>query len=211
MRDAPRDLNVTYLSTPQFGPDIPAASQLVICWGGTDLLAAEQAVAPLLALPGAASDGLSVTAYADLLVENPGPPPDIQIVDLNAFAPVFDDDLIDAVSHFVTDLKGGVLMIRSLGGAFSDVPDDATAFGWRDSEVLLVSAAFLPPGTPEGEGERIRAEWARLGDRVRGAYSNFTSLRDAADQVYPQQTLERLRELKGRFDPEGRFRGNQLL
>lgn len=209
MRTAPRELNTTFLSLPAFGPELPASMQIEVCWAGVDVTDAEAAIAPLLGLPGVQDHSLSASSYRDLLVENPGPPPGITIVDLNAFTAELTDAQIDAIAALHAS-AGGVLSLRSLGGAFSEVPSDATAFAWRQSEALVIAAAFLPPGTPADTEPRIRGEFAAI-DGFRGAYGNFTASRDAAERIYPAETLERLRAIKREVDPAGLLRGNQPI
>ncbi len=213
MRSAPEELNVTFAALPAFGPDNPPTVQLSICYGDTDRTAADAAIAPLLALPGVLSHDIKPMPYRDLLVENPGPPPGITIVDSNSFSDDFSDELIDRLVELHEALGGAVLMIRSLRGAFNRVPTDATAFAWRDAEVLLISAAFLPPDAPAGREDEIRASWRGLGKRVAGAYGNFTSKDDAQTLgvLYPPATRARLDEVKAKYDPDNVFHGNQSL
>lgn len=211
MRAAPPELNVSFLDLPAFGPDMPAGIQLEVCWAGTDTAAAEAAVAPLLALPGVTGHEFAPKAYREILVENPGPPPGITIVDNNAFVPDLSDDVIDRLVEYHDSLGSGVLAVRFIQGALNRVDRDATAFAWRDTEALLVSAAFLPPGTPEGTEERLRAGFAALGDVLAGAYGNFMANAGGAERIYPPKTLKRLRALKKQVDPAGVFRGNQVI
>ena len=213
MRSAPEQLNVTFVALPSFGPDMPALVQLGVCYGGTDAAAADAAIAPLLALPGVLKHEISAMRYPDVLVENPGPPPGITIVDSNAFSNDFSDELIDALVSRHEALGGAVMMVRSLQGAFNRVAADATAFAWRDAEVLLISAAFLPPGSPADAETGIRASWAALGDRMVGAYGNFMAQDDEATlaRIFPPSTRARLDEVKATYDPANLFRGNQSL
>jgi FAD/FMN-containing dehydrogenase len=213
MRAAPEELNVTLLATPPFGPEMPAALQLHVCYGGSDRAAADAAIAPLLALPGVRGSDLAAKPYRDILVENPGPPPGITIVDSNSFANDFSDELIDALVVVHEGLGAAALMIRSLRGAFNRVPTDATAFAWRDAEVLLVSAVFLPPEAPGDAEAAARASWRGLGELVGGAYGNFMSQDDEAalGLMYPPATRSRLDQVKAAYDPQNLFHGNQAL
>jgi FAD/FMN-containing dehydrogenase len=212
MRAAPEELNATFVAFPAFGPDAPPSAQLGVVYGGTDAAAADAAIAPLLAIPGVKAHDLKPMPYPDVLVENPGPPPGITIVDSNSFANEFSDELIDQLVDIHGQL-GGVLMVRSLVGAFNRVPADATAFAWRDAEVLLIAASFLPPDAPADAAASARASWATLGDRVGGSYGNFTSLDDAAtlERLFPPATRAKLDEVKAKYDPDNVFHGNQSL
>ena len=213
MRSAPEELNVTFAALPSFGPDAPPVVQLGVCFGGADPVAADAAIAPLLALPGVLGHDIKPMAYREVLVENPGPPPGITIVDSNAFANDFSDELIDQLVGIHSGPTGGVLMIRSLRGAFNRVPSDATAFAWRDAEVLIIAVGFVPPGAPDDTAAAIRASWSALGDRVTGMYGNFSSQDDEAalERMYPPATRARLEAVKAQVDPGNLFHGNQSL
>jgi FAD/FMN-containing dehydrogenase len=52
--------------------------------------------------------------------------------------------------------------------------------------------------------------WTSLTPYVSGAYANFLSTHtdDDVAAVYPPKTLERLREVKRRYDPDNRFARN---
>lgn len=92
--------------------------------------------------------------------------------------------------------------IRAAGGAVHDVPADATAYAHRSANFSVVAM-----GTSR---RRIDAIWDAMAHHFDGAYLSFETdprperLRD----VYPGATLERLRGLKRRYDPEDVFRHN---
>jgi hypothetical protein len=75
---------------------------------------------------------------------------------------------------------------------------------------LLISAAFFPPDAPTEALERYQAQWNTLLPYIQGLYGNFTSITSeiATPLMYPPPTLERLREVKGRYDPENLFDQN---
>lgn len=93
------------------------------------------------------------------------------------------------------------------------MPDDATAFPYRDaSHDLNIVASWL--GEEVGDAER-HIEWVRglfraLEPYSRGVYVNFTS-DDAAQRVrqaYTVQQWARLTALKAKYDPTNFFRMN---
>jgi FAD/FMN-containing dehydrogenase len=92
--------------------------------------------------------------------------------------------------------------VRSVGGAMSDIGPDATAYGDR-------SANFLVVGLGSNEA-RLDAAWAELRGFFRGLYISFeTSLEPARlERAWPDGRLDRLRTLKGRYDPSNLFRDN---
>jgi hypothetical protein len=93
--------------------------------------------------------------------------------------------------------------IRSVGGAVADVPPDATAYAHRDAAFSLAAFGF--------DRGRLDAIWDRdLYPLCEGIYLNFeTDPRpERLHDAFPPATLARLREIKGRYDPENLFRDN---
>ncbi|MEN1976173.1 LLM class flavin-dependent oxidoreductase [Cellulomonas sp. P4] len=92
--------------------------------------------------------------------------------------------------------------IRAAGGAVHDVPRDATAYAHRSANFNL--AAF---GT---DRRSLDAAWDVLAPHVDGLYVSFeTDPRpERVAEAFPGATLERLRELKRRYDPQDVFRHN---
>jgi FAD/FMN-containing dehydrogenase len=211
MRVAPEELNTTFLAMPDF-PGMPGGVQLLVCYAGTDESAAQAALAPLRALPGLTNDDITLKAYVDVL-EDAHPPEGMTIVGHNAFARVLDDDTIAALASMYDELGGSVLMIRSLSGQFNRIPNDATAFGFRDSEVLLISVVFLPPDAPSESAERVHTLWKTVEPHLQGTYAGFSSAPDGEDPalLYPPDTLARLVDVKRTYDPENRFRRNHNI
>lgn len=214
MRDAPDELNGSFLAMPSMGPEMPAATTLTVIWAGRDAAAAEPWVARLRAVPGYLSDDIAPIDYPDSLDEAPphmeGPAP--TIVGANAFADDLSDAAIDAVLQAHAGV-GGVLLIRYLGGAYGRVPADATAWAARDAEAFIMVAGFLPPGAERAAQDEVRARWAPALPFVHGTYGNFAD--DTGDAVlalmYPPATLERLREVKRRYDPHNLLSRNQNI
>ena len=54
LREAPRELTVTYMDVPAMDPSAPAGATITACWAGDDAGAPRAALAPLLALDGVA-------------------------------------------------------------------------------------------------------------------------------------------------------------
>lgn len=211
MREAPEELNTTFVSMPDF-PGMPGGVQLFVCFAGDDEAAASAAVGPLLGLPGLVSADIQPKRYADVL-EEAHPPEGMTIVSNNAFARELSDELITGLDELYERIGGSVLMIRSLSGAFNRIPSDATAFPWRDSEALIISAAFLPPDAPAGSAERIRDEWGRLSSHLQGLYGGFSDARpgEATARLYPPDVLDRLSAIKHRYDPDNLFSQNHNI
>jgi FAD/FMN-containing dehydrogenase len=127
------------------------------------------------------------------------------------------DAAIDELVRQAEDLPSpmGQLHIHQLGGAMSRVPSGVTAFGNRDAGFL---ANYLGISMDPADDETL-VSWVR---RATGAmelhgtgarYVNF--LADEGESgvrsAYEAETLERLRELKRRYDPTNAFRLNQNI
>ena len=213
MRSAPEKLNTTFLAMPPFGEDAPGGVTLLVSYAGTDDDEATAAIAPLLELDGLASSTIERTAYSELLTEPMHPPQGIRMENNNGFASDFSDEVIDTLAVAYAALPGSVLMIRYLGGAFGRVDPQATAFAFRDSETLVISAAFFPEDVPEEALGAYHAQWNTLLPYLRGIYGNFSALasEQATPQMYPPQTLARLASVKAQFDPGNLFDQNHNI
>jgi hypothetical protein len=92
--------------------------------------------------------------------------------------------------------------VRTVGGAVSDVPADATAYAHRSANFSLTSMG--------SDADWLNAQWDALEDHVLGVYLSFEAdpRGDRVERAFPRATLERLRALKARVDPTGLFRDN---
>jgi alkanesulfonate monooxygenase SsuD/methylene tetrahydromethanopterin reductase-like flavin-dependent oxidoreductase (luciferase family)/FAD/FMN-containing dehydrogenase len=92
--------------------------------------------------------------------------------------------------------------IRAVGGAVADVDPEATAYAHRSANFSVVALG--------SRHERLDAVWDELIDHFRGLYLSFeTDLRpERLMDAFPPATLERLRALKRRYDPDRVFRDN---
>jgi FAD/FMN-containing dehydrogenase len=210
MRAAPRELNASLVRTPAMGPEMPSRLMVEAAWAGTDDAAARAALAPLLDLPHVMSSEVAAAAYVDLLQEPPMPPPGMQlptIIDENGWFEGLDDDVIDALVAAADTAGAQMFLVRWLGGAFGDVDPDATAISFRSAEAFIVTAAFVPPGAPDGEAQRMKEALAPFVDHALGTYGNFTNSVEPglSERMYPPRTLARLRALKREWDPDNIF------
>lgn len=204
MRASTELLNSTVLATPEFGPEMPAETKVLVCYGGADLEVAMAAIRPLLDLPGVVGDDVELKLFVEVFDEPSAPPGSIRIVDRNGFARDFGDSLIARLTTAQAGSGDAVLMVRYLRGAFNRVAADATAFAHRDAEVFVSSAAFLPPDAPDEAERRILDDWSFVAEELSGTYGNFT-LRahpDVLALMYPPATAARLQKAKRRYDPE---------
>jgi hypothetical protein len=103
--------------------------------------------------------------------------------------------------------------IFCFGGAVARVPEESTAFPYRDaSHDLNIVASWLPEeaGDADRHIEWVRGLFSALEPYSRGVYVNFTS-DDAAERVrkaYTEGQWTRLTALKAKYDPTNFFRMN---
>jgi len=204
MRHSPEQLNSTVVAMPAFGPEMPASTKVLVCFGGDDVDEAMTAIQPLLALPGVTGNDVAPKPYVEVLEEPELPPAEIKLIDHNGFARDVDDGLITRLTTAHAAFGAAVLMVRYLRGAFNRVPADATALAYRDAEAFVVSAVMLPPDAPAEAERSVNDGWAALAGDVTGEYGNFSMHPDATTvgRIYPPATVERLRAAKRRYDPE---------
>jgi FAD/FMN-containing dehydrogenase len=111
-------------------------------------------------------------------------------------------ELSAALSSLVRSGDSYLLSIRAVGGAISDVAEDATAYAHRSAN-FSVSAFGSHP-------DRFTEAWDALAEHFSGLYLSFdTDLRpERVKDAFPPKTLARLRELKREWDPDNVFRDN---
>jgi FAD/FMN-containing dehydrogenase len=207
MRQAPEELNSTVLVMPSFGGN-PPAILILCCYGGADEAAAMSALKPLQSLGTVTMQAVKQKNYAEVL-EEAHAPQGMEIITKNAFFKEFSDEMIAMIEE-ACKTAIPILQIRYLGGAMNRVSSDATAFPHRDSEVLIVSPVFLPPGASKEVIENAMKPWQALAVFGSGAYSNLLSTDTPEDVTssYPQATYERLAKIKKIYDPENLFSRN---
>ena len=213
MRRSPEELNSTVIAMPEFGPEIPAATKVLVCFGGDDVDGAMRAIQPLLALPGVTGDNVVPKPYVEVLEIGSPPPAQMRMIAHNGFARDVDDDLITRLTTEHDAFGAAVLMVRYLRGAFNRVPADATAMAYRDAEVFVVSAAFLPPDAPNELERRVTDGWATVAADLAATYGNFSPHADPEilSRMYPPATIARLRAAKRRYDPENLLARNHNI
>ncbi|MYV67045.1 FAD-binding protein [Streptomyces sp. SID2131] len=209
MREAPDELTSHVQLFPSFGGD-PAPVNILVCYAGDDVAAAEAAIAPLLGLGTVESKDVNLVAYPDVLDQAGELPPDWEPMVRNRFARECSDELVDILLTGAASFDNLFVELRSLGGALGRVPAGATAFGHRDAEVMVNTAKLGPRVDNEAALPELTAFWSALAPFTEGAYSGFLSELDADDlaAVYPPETYERLRAVKDAYDPENVFSRN---
>lgn len=232
-RDLPDELtSILTLFTPPEELGM-GAEPLLVCgfvWAGGDHAAGERCVAPLLAdAPPDDREIRPVQWPAWQSSMDVAFPRGKRAYWKNTSYDRFDDDVIDLLVARAEEQtwRGTAFDIHHMGGAMRRVPADATAFPERGSEFWLNIYGFW--GDAEDDARNIAFVRGFAADMQRfstgGQYVNFLGAedpgvpgtvsddeaRDRARAVYGAGKLERLAELKRRYDPENVFRLNHNI
>jgi FAD/FMN-containing dehydrogenase len=217
LASAPRELTVTYMDVPAMDPSAPAGATIGACWAGGDARALRATLAPLLALDGVTERELEVREYPDILLDAPAPEPGQALpgfIGGNTLVGVLGDEFIDGLAAFRESTPASVLFLRSLGGAYGDVPQDATPFPARGATWFAMAGGFDIPGlVDDAERARLQSAWDALEAQGSGVYGNFSTTTDPgfASRMYPRETMARLAAVKGEWDPGNLFARNHNI
>jgi berberine-like enzyme len=109
--------------------------------------------------------------------------------------------------------RSSFIAVRSVGGAVSRVPADATAYAHRQAELMLVTTAVGPKPVVEAACRALDELWGRLAPHVNGAYANFLGSATEEDvaEICPPQTYERLAAVKRQYHPRNLFACNHNI
>ena len=213
LRDAPRELTTTFMDVPPMDPSAPPGAGLTAVWAGPEPERLAEVLAPLRALPGVAGE-VTTPPYREILMELPaddegeqGPP---GFLGGNGLFAELDAELVDRLVAFRRDHPASVTFVRSLGGAFGDVPQDETAFPGRRASWFVMAGAFDHPGMDEDGRAAALRDWAAMGKRRLSGYGNFTDAASSADvrDMYEPEAFARLARIKAEWDPRNLFRTN---
>ncbi|MFB8191177.1 FAD-binding oxidoreductase [Microbacterium sp. NPDC055988] len=218
LRDAPRELTVTYMDVPAMDPSAPAGARLSAVWAAPEPDRLRAVLEPISVLPGVQTD-VTTPPYREVLMEMPQPegeeaPTPPGFLGGNGLYADLDDALIERLVAFRRAYPASVVFLRSLGGAFHDVAQEETAFPARTANWFVMAGAFDIPGmldeqtraAIEADGEGIRA--GRLAE-----YGNFadTERPEALPGMFSAEALTRLRAVKADWDPQNVFRRNHNI
>ncbi|HEU5347396.1 MAG TPA: FAD-binding oxidoreductase, partial [Ktedonobacterales bacterium] len=141
-------------------------------------------------------------------------PLDLQLYARSVMVDSADDALLDAMLNSgAADLPSphALFQLRILGGAMKRGDAESGAFAQRDKGALVLAVVY---GYDEADAEPHHAWTDRLYAAMRpfgtGAYVGFLMQdgQERINEVYPPATLERLRQIKRRYDPTNFFHHN---
>ena len=214
LRAAPEELtSVAEVANPfAGGPEAPVG--IHVAFDGDDPQLAARAIDPIRGLGTVTGDDIALQPYADTLADGAAPPPGIQFVLRSAFA---GQESVPEVLQILAEVRAShrspVITVRSVGGAVSRVPDDATAYAHRQAELMVVTTLAGPAPAVEAARPALDTIWDRLAPHVDGAYANFlaSATEDDVAAIYPTQTRRRLAAVKRRYDPGNLFARNHNI
>jgi FAD/FMN-containing dehydrogenase len=179
--------------------------------------AAAAALAPFRAIATPIADLVGPAPYSAMYAMDPPPEMRPAVSCRSRFVDRFSVEaaakMLAALEACPSPMKMG--QIRVLGGAYSRVAADATAFAHRQGKVMLGFLAMY-----EG-GADVTAHFDRwatdaidsVSTQNAVAYVNFLGIEGGAGlrAAYPGSTWDRLRQIKAKYDPENLFRLNQNI
>jgi FAD/FMN-containing dehydrogenase len=208
LRAAPEELTSFVEAANPFGggPEAPVSVHVAV--DSDDSRIAAAALDPIRRLGAVIGDDVALEPYADVLVDGAVPPPGIEFVSRSAFVGRTSvPEVMQILAAARASRLSPFIALRSLGGAVSRVPADATAYAYRRAELMIVTTAAGTSAAVEAARPTVDALWERLAPRVHGAYANFLSSASEEDvaAIYPTHTYRRLAEVKRRYDPGNLF------
>lgn len=172
----------------------------------------EKVVAPIRALAEPIADLIKPMRYKDIFM-----PEDASYhptaVSRNMFISDIDRKVAASALDWLDKIEAPVkaLQFRVLGGAVARVAGDATAYAHRQNAIMCNIACFYETGVEKQERQLWVdgfAEALSQGDSA--GYVNFLgpTEQDRLLDAYPEQTLDKLKKVKAKYDPENLFRMN---
>ncbi|MDQ3855146.1 MAG: LLM class flavin-dependent oxidoreductase [Chloroflexota bacterium] len=200
---APRDLtSFIILGRPRRGRPAVAQVMAVVDSDQPDVII--DRLEPIADIAPIYDQNVVITAYANIMANAQGGYHDAQ-GEPSARSGLIDHITPQFAAAAARLIESGAVyffQIRSVGGAVSDVDPDATAYGNRSANFSVTAFG--------ASRERVNAAWDEMYEHFDGLYLSFeTDLRpERLTDAFPPRTIERLRELKSRYDPDNVFRDN---
>lgn len=214
LRTAPEELTsvVAFANPFAGGPEAPV--EIHVAFDGDDPELATKAIDPIRRLGTVIGDDIALKPYADTLADGATAPPGIQFMTRSAFV---DKKLVPEVLRILAEVRASeqspFITVRSVGGAISRVPNDATAYAHRQAELMFVTTLAGPAPAVQAARPALETIWGRLAPHVNGAYANFLTSATEEDvaAIYPTQTYRRLAAVKRQYDPGNLFARNHNI
>lgn len=199
---APRDVT-SFLTIGKPRPGQPLIAHITTVVDSDNADTITNPLRPIAAAAPLLHSTINVLPYAAIM-NTPATPQHAQgePITRSALADHITPALATAAADLIHSGEPHLFQIRSIGGATADVPAHATAYAGRSANFQLVAA-----GTSRSN---LNKYWDTLHPHFAGIYINFeTDQRpERLTDAYPPNTLQRLRSLKQRYDPDNVFRNN---
>lgn len=126
------------------------------------------------------------------------------------------DEIIDVMVEYGSQIKSPITSIAlwQMGGAVSRVGEDETAFNGRSAgHTFNINGNTESAAGFDEEREWARSYWTALSPFHTSVYVNFLMEEgeDRVRQAYGAEKYDRLKSLKGKYDPDNFFRMNQNI
>jgi len=168
------------------------AAWIAVCYSG-DLVEGERLLKPIRNFGPAVIDTIAPMPFAAIqTMFDAGSPPGMRHYWRSSFVRELSDDLIDTLVASAPDLPppGSMMLLEHMGGAIGRVGPTDTAFSNRDAQYNV----------------SILGTWVNAGDDE----ANIAWMRSTGDTLY-EVNLERLIEVKRKYDPTNVFSANQNI
>ncbi|QEW00340.1 LLM class flavin-dependent oxidoreductase [Microbacterium caowuchunii] len=200
--DSPRDTTLFLIAGTSRAATTPVA-RLYGVIDSADTSVIIERLQPFLTIAPLLDQSVQLGSYADVISNAPDTSHD------GRGEPGFRSGLLDELGPETAGIAAELLLsgstpwfqLRPVGGAIADIAPEATAYAHRHARYSV---------TAVGRSASFDELWARLEERFAGLYLSFESRTgpDIVARAFPPATLERLRTIKERRDPEGLFRDN---
>jgi FAD/FMN-containing dehydrogenase len=200
------------LTDPQAGMPVIA---LVLGYNG-DLEEGERVLAPARSFGQPLVDLVGPVPYSarQTMLDEPNAVNGLHRYWRSAFTEEISDDLIDVVVEQATQFSSplSAMLFFYLHGAAARVAPDATAFSARRAQWDFDAIGqWVEPGESEKHTTWLRAAWDGCEPHLKGSgYINHISDDDRPEKIRASygSNLDRLRQLKAKYDPNNVFRMN---
>lgn len=162
---------------------------------------------PFASLGMLAQQEVAVMAYRDVMAEaadvgTDGHHGHGEPVSRSAFLPALTPEFARDAAELLESGLVAFFQLRTMGGAIAEVAPDAMAFPHRSAAFQVTAMGW--------EDAALSAAWDRLRHHFDGLYLSFETDRrpERLVDAFTEPGLERLRDLKRRFDPGNLFRDN---
>lgn len=186
----------------------------MMCYAG-DATEGEKVMQPFRNIATPLADMLHPMSYAELFPLEEGEYHPIA-AGRTMFLDYVDASVAETILSHLSKATGmmSVTQLRVLGGAMSRVPVDATAYAHRKSKIMANLAVLYEDINEKSKHEAWVDEFQNaIQQSDKGAYVNFINTvgEDELNAAYPASTLEKMRQVKAKYDPENLFKINQNI